>query len=86
MKRKSVELLILIFLVLAKFVNAKDEDCQDAAMFRCADGQKCIPIQWKCDFSPDCLDGSDEPPDCPQITCQASQFTCHQSQKCIPLE
>ena len=64
----------------------KEDECQGPDMFRCADGQKCILMKWKCDFSPDCLDGSDEPPDCPQVTCQAKQFTCQESQKCIPLE
>ena len=64
----------------------KEDECKGPDMFRCADGQKCILMKWKCDFSPDCLDGSDEPPDCPQVTCQAKQFTCQESQKCIPLE
>ena len=61
-------------------------DCNDPDVFQCADGQKCIPLKWKCDFSPDCLDGSDEPPDCPPVTCQSDQFTCLHSRRCIPLE
>lgn len=26
----------------------------------CAKGDKCIPMAWRCDASPDCSDGSDE--------------------------
>ncbi|XP_037511191.1 low-density lipoprotein receptor-related protein 1 [Rhipicephalus sanguineus] len=52
--------------------------------FACADGQGCIPKQWKCDFSPDCADGSDEPEDCVPSTCASGQFQCALSRRCIP--
>ena len=84
---------LIILLLMAKVAyttsvveEVGDDLCQDPEVFRCTDGQKCIPMQWKCDFSPDCLDGSDGPPDCPQVTCQPKQFTCRESQKCIALE
>lgn len=28
--------------------------------FMCEKGDKCIPMSWKCDNSPDCSDNSDE--------------------------
>ena len=37
---------------------------------------RCIPIWWKCDGQKDCLDGSDEPPVCPQRYCRLGQFQC----------
>ncbi len=53
--------------------------------FPCADGEKCIPLKWFCDHSPDCLDGSDEPDTCPGETeCKEGHFQCRKSKKCIP--
>lgn len=57
--------------------------CPDT-QFACADGQGCIPKQWKCDYSPDCADGSDEPEDCAPSTCASGQFQCALTRRCIP--
>ena len=46
----------------------------------CADGSKCVPEKWKCDFDKDCPDGSDE--NCTHSTCAADQFRCLNGQ-CI---
>ncbi|XP_063881494.1 prolow-density lipoprotein receptor-related protein 1-like isoform X4 [Scylla paramamosain] len=55
--------------------------CTDQ-QFACHDGLKCIPKSHKCDFSPDCLDASDEPEDCPRRECRT--FTCNITGKCLP--
>ncbi|KAK7069706.1 Low-density lipoprotein receptor-related protein 1B, partial [Halocaridina rubra] len=51
--------------------------------FACEDGLECIPQSWRCDFAPDCLDASDEPPDCPVAQC--SNFHCAVTHKCLPM-
>lgn len=47
-------------------------------LFRCKSG-RCIPFSWKCDSTPDCPNGEDEPPSCsePSQTCEPSYFKCH---------
>ncbi|XP_047488646.1 low-density lipoprotein receptor-related protein 1-like [Penaeus chinensis] len=55
--------------------------CQEDE-FECADGLKCIPGNWVCDYSPDCQDASDEPSDCPAVPC--GTFRCNVTGKCLP--
>ncbi|XP_067123645.1 low-density lipoprotein receptor-related protein 1 isoform X3 [Centruroides vittatus] len=52
--------------------------------FLCADREKCIPLRWKCNYVPDCSDGSDEPEDCPPRTCSPGHFHCAVTHQCIP--
>ncbi|MBZ3890926.1 Low-density lipoprotein receptor-related protein 2 [Sciurus carolinensis] len=47
-----------------------------STQFLCANGEKCIPIWWKCDGQKDCSDGSDEPALCPHRYCRLGQFQC----------
>ena len=58
-----------------------DLECRQG-QFKCADGEKCIPEYWKCDFDHDCKDGSDEN-NCKNTTCNPdTQFRCDNGQ-CI---
>uniref|UniRef100_A0A672J473 EGF-like domain-containing protein n=1 Tax=Salarias fasciatus TaxID=181472 RepID=A0A672J473_SALFA len=50
--------------------------------FRCGTG-RCIPGDWHCDGTSDCVDDSDEF-DCPQVTCENSHFQCLSDGECIP--
>lgn len=61
--------------------------------FSCKSDGVCIPLLWKCDFTPDCGDGSDETAsECdlsPIVQNQCdndSFFHCKYSRKCIPRE
>lgn len=49
--------------------------------FACANGEKCIPKMWRCDFDNDCSDWSDEA-DCNRTTCSENSFKCNNGQ-CI---
>ncbi|KAK7507961.1 hypothetical protein BaRGS_00000926, partial [Batillaria attramentaria] len=54
------------------------------AQFRCGPtDDRCIPLLWKCDGEPDCLDGADEPEDCRNKTCAANQHRCDNG-NCVP--
>ena len=48
--------------------------------FECADGETCVPLDYRCDYVNDCGDNSDETDDC---TCDSSyEFEC-ESGGCI---
>ncbi|TKS67243.1 Low-density lipoprotein receptor-related protein 2 [Collichthys lucidus] len=58
-----------------------DSRCE-LGQFRCGTG-RCIPGDWHCDGTSDCVDDSDEF-DCPQVTCDESHFQCLSDGECIP--
>ena len=53
---------------------AADQGCH-ANQFKC-DNHRCIPLVWRCDNDNDCGDKSDEPANCPNITCPYNYHKC----------
>lgn len=53
--------------VLIFFNFALESKCDPHKEFQCVESGICIPLAYKCNASPDCLDGSDEPPDCRKL-------------------
>lgn len=51
-------------------------------MYACRTGKQCIQRDKYCDGKVDCLDGSDELPEC--VCHKNGQFACHQGKQCIP--
>ncbi|XP_077982527.1 uncharacterized protein LOC144437458 [Glandiceps talaboti] len=52
--------------------------CNSDDMFSCDNGVNCFPGFYKCDFFPDCVDGSDE------VGCVCDQFSCDNGTICLP--
>ncbi|KAL7385074.1 hypothetical protein ABVT39_014795 [Epinephelus coioides] len=75
-------LLLQLFLVFLYCVRWCHSDGCELGQFRCGTG-RCIPGDWHCDGTSDCVDDSDEH-DCPQVTCDDSHFQCLSDGECIP--
>uniref|UniRef100_I3JQD0 EGF-like domain-containing protein n=1 Tax=Oreochromis niloticus TaxID=8128 RepID=I3JQD0_ORENI len=74
-------LLKLLFVLICCVTWHHSEGCE-LGQFRCGTG-RCIPGDWHCDGTSDCVDDSDEH-DCPQVTCDSSHFQCLSDGECIP--
>nr|XP_046260892.1 low-density lipoprotein receptor-related protein 2a isoform X2 [Scatophagus argus] len=75
-------LLLQLFLVFICCVRWCHSEGCELGQFRCGTG-RCIPGDWHCDGTSDCVDDSDEH-DCPQVTCDDSHFQCLSDGECIP--
>ncbi|CAG5865572.1 unnamed protein product [Menidia menidia] len=71
----------LVFVLIYCVRWSHTEGCE-LGQFRCGTG-RCIPGEWHCDGTSDCVDDSDEH-DCPQVTCDDSHFQCLSDGECIP--
>ena len=60
-----ITLLLFFFAILSIFTGACSDDT-----YSCTSGDRCIPLDWLCDGSPDCPDGDDEN----DATCSAGLF------------
>ena len=79
--------LMLLLWLLTMAAPGLMEECGPEE-FQCDDGTKCIPARWLCDFSLDCLDGSDES-SCPPASsdppsCSPGEVACADG-SCLPL-
>ncbi|XP_052775178.1 low-density lipoprotein receptor-related protein 8-like isoform X2 [Mya arenaria] len=77
-----VELARILLLFVGIVVQCQALDCGYGQM-ECTDGEKCVPLSWKCDGDADCSDKSDEN-SCPAKTCAETEFPCSVNGTCIP--
>jgi len=56
--------------------RAEVEPCNGTTEFHCRANNRCIPMEWRCDFTEQCLDGQDEF-GCAQEWCDFSQSMCN---------
>lgn len=71
--------ILLISLASELDVNygkQQDRDCDDRNKFRCSRDGRCIPKEWACDFTKQCLDGEDEYGCNPKV-CNFKEDSCN---------
>ena len=64
-----------IILFLLTWVNASQIVCNELTFGCKYNEDMCIPIEWVCDGSKDCFDGSDEPDFCDYNLASSSSTT-----------
>ncbi|XP_032148954.1 low-density lipoprotein receptor-related protein 2 isoform X4 [Sapajus apella] len=80
-RRPAAVVCTLLLALTACLARASGQEC-DSEHFRCRNGH-CIPKDWRCDGTKDCLDDSDEI-GCAPVTCQQGYFKCQSDGQCIP--